>query len=469
MKRSWLISAVIFAVIIIIKLIGAAINPIALDEPFTLFYANSDLSFLNEMMESENNPPTHFYLMHYWIKLFGHSIYLLRLPGIIAIAATGVLIYQIAKENRNQYVGFLAVGLFVLSNYITVFAHEVRAYPFLILFTAASLYAMQRTIKSPTYRNWILWGVMNSMMLYFHFIGVVWWMAQGVSIVILYRDHIVPLVKSNALSAILSIPIFIHLYNRFTDVNENGTWINDTGSFDGVYNQIWKFSNSPVAAVLFISIIVLGGVVMFKRKESFTKEYVNYLLLFLLPIVFIVAFSQIKPIFLDRYMVFVSIPFFLLIISSIYSLDKVFKNGKVIIGTLAILVMLINFKLSVDNQRNLPEIANHVREFNRDEQHITLISPAWMDIRIGFHLDEKAFWNWENFTESMIKKRVYAIGDSSKMPSLQAVDGVLLIDGDMRLSDPNNTVRDILYKRYNTYRELKDYKGYTLLYFTNSH
>jgi mannosyltransferase len=74
----WLIPVGLLVLNFILKLLFLGRNDIALDEPFTVFWAQVEFPALFEMLKTENNPPLFFLLLHFWIKIFGISAFSVR-------------------------------------------------------------------------------------------------------------------------------------------------------------------------------------------------------------------------------------------------------------------------------------------------------------------------------------------------------------------------------------------------------
>ena len=79
-----------------------------------------------------------------------------------------------------------------------------------------------------------------------------------------------------------------------------------------IYNMLWQFSNKPVTTILSLLIIVSALVKLFVKKDfKNTSLEVKFILLwFLFPFLLMFFISYYIPIFLDRYLVFVSVAYY---------------------------------------------------------------------------------------------------------------------------------------------------------------
>jgi mannosyltransferase len=162
----------LFVLNVIVKFCFLTSRDIALDEPFSIYYAQTDIPSIIQMLYSENNPPFHFFFLHYWVKLFGIGSFSVRLPSLIFSAFTAIVIYKIGKKFFNVVSGFAAALLFTFSTMHIFFSHEARVYPLFVMLTALSLYYYLSIIKTPENKTfYYLLFICNLLLIYSHYFG----------------------------------------------------------------------------------------------------------------------------------------------------------------------------------------------------------------------------------------------------------------------------------------------------------
>ena len=64
----------LFVLNFILKFIFISSTDIGLDEPFTLFHAQKNVSDIIELPKTDIHPPLHILIIHFWVILFGTVI-----------------------------------------------------------------------------------------------------------------------------------------------------------------------------------------------------------------------------------------------------------------------------------------------------------------------------------------------------------------------------------------------------------
>ena len=122
--RSILFIVFILLLNIVIRGLFLDANPIELDEPFSIFYAQMGISEIITGLNGGNNPPLYEIFLHFWIKTFGISSFAVRFPSLLFSVLNVYFIYLISKRFFNSRVAILSVILATFSNYHLFFSHE---------------------------------------------------------------------------------------------------------------------------------------------------------------------------------------------------------------------------------------------------------------------------------------------------------------------------------------------------------
>lgn len=119
--------------------IGA--KTIWLDEAFSLWLAHQPLAELWAwLIKIDQHPPLYYLLLHYWILIFGDTQGAARALSALCSGLALPLFYGASRYLLSQRAAFLATLLLALSPFHLRYAQEVRMYALLTLTTAAAFY-----------------------------------------------------------------------------------------------------------------------------------------------------------------------------------------------------------------------------------------------------------------------------------------------------------------------------------------
>ena len=147
-RDNFLIIRLIFLWNLLSKSYYLNFNDIAMDEPFTLFHSQQSISHILDLLKDENNPPIHFILVHYWIKIFGFTTFSVRFSSVLFSSLCAVIIFLIGKNYFSKSVGFFSSIIFSFSTLNIYFSHEVRVYSLFCLLYSLSLFLYLKIILS---------------------------------------------------------------------------------------------------------------------------------------------------------------------------------------------------------------------------------------------------------------------------------------------------------------------------------
>lgn len=363
-----LLIGLIFAINLLFKGIYLGENSLAWDEPFSVFHAQLPADQLIDLLIAGNNPPLYELILQKWTAVFGLSEFSVRFPSLLFSSLTAVFLFLIGKRHFNLSIALSATLLFTFSNYHVFFAHEARVYAlFGMLATASMLIFMNCCANEKmSIRNlfWLL--LVNVLMIYSHYFGffIVLFQAFFVLSVPSVRQKIGKhFLVYGFLLMLLYLPLITVVFGRFLESTTQGTWIESPNSVSEIYEMLRKFANAPVVVVACLLVLLLGSVFYFVRTKTQPVKVTTKIVItwFLIPFLLMFVLSFWIPMFIDRYLIFLTIPFYLLIAIAGNSLVKNPKMVALIQGVV-VLLFLVTSKPNLDNQRPVKEVMNKIAE-----------------------------------------------------------------------------------------------------------
>ncbi len=459
-KKQWIIGVILFIVVnLILRLLFINRNDVAMDEPFSIWWAQHDLSSLFNMLKTENNPPLHFIILHYWIKLFGINTLSVRLPSVIfSSMAAGILFYTGAKF-LSQRAAILATSVFTISTMQIYFSHEARVYPLFVLLSIWNIYLLLSITGSPEKKITFVWLLLNNILLvYSHYFG---WIPVLVQLFILvafpWRKYFwKSVLLSFALLIIAYIPNIIIAYNRFI-VSSGGTWVRPP-QWSELYGNINRFLNSRWVTLAFIAVGGIGLLIIIinKKYREFIvnlrnhKAWIIVLLFFLIPWIGMFAISFFIPIFLDRYLLFTS-PALYLVLTGFFELLPLKKILATTLAIVPLLVMCLFFDPAPSNNRNIKDVVEKIKSL-RQTKDAVIISPDYSSLEFCYHYNNIAFADYSHTKELLLNDHIYAVNSLQMVPSdvLDHCDKIIYLDCESSFAFGADIVGNELKSNYST-------------------
>ena len=115
------------------------------DEGFSVYSANRDLvsiSFASK--DVDPHPPLYYYLLHFYLPVFGFSELAIRFFSVFFGTATVALIFAITKKMFDLRVGVLAAALAAIAPFGVQYSQEVRMYALVMFLGAVTLWFFVR-------------------------------------------------------------------------------------------------------------------------------------------------------------------------------------------------------------------------------------------------------------------------------------------------------------------------------------
>ena len=415
---------------VVVKLLWLGRTELAHDEPFTVYWSQRSLAELWAMMRTENNPPLFFLLIKAWSTVAPFDGAWLRVPSALFSALVVWPLFLLARSLGGLRVALVAALLFTLNNYHYGFAHEVRAYALFTLLSVLSMWLLVRAKDKPVgLRSLLGLSAVNILLVYTHFFG---WLLIGVQVLcVLLIADLKPLRRSFFLGALFTalsyLPYATTFVGRFSQSVTEGTWLKAPVP-EELYNMVWRWSNAPVLAVLFLLLIVVALV----RSRGRGSAIRISLIWTFIPLFGMYLASYVAPMFHDRYLVYAAPGFALLVALSIIALKlrPAVTSG---IAALAVLGLAFTFTPWVDTGRHPSRVVAQAEEWCAGECSLEVLPRwYWLTYTATKDINNLRYENPVAFGGA-VPGTVYSLAAADTLPTAIVIDaGADLIDPDRK-------------------------------------
>lgn len=463
LRNKYLIPALLILTNFIFKGMYLGGNSLGGDEPFSVYVSQMNISSLVSYLATGNNPPLFEIFLHYWIKCFGISEFAVRFPSLIFSCLTVFFLYRIGLKNFNVRIALYGSLFFIFSNYQITYAHEARVYSLMGMLSAMSMYYFLELINSKSKEiRFIKTALLtaNILLIYAHYFGFFILFIQFVCILFnkqVRKTHLRFWILGSLLIFLAYIPNIGVLLERFTNsTGIGGTWLTPPTGLVDLYNMLWKFTNAPVVAALTIILMVFTLVrfILLKRKNRISLSFQSKIIIlwFLFPFIGMFLISYWTPIFLDRYLMLVSIGFclFLALITDFMIKKQVWKY---VIPLSFCLLFVITSKPNLSTKRNVREVVKIMKELKQDKETVTLFCPHHFSLNIAYYYDRSLFTKidekdiYKHIDSEMEKESVFGINAINETDFKQKKQ-VIYVDAASNFSFPQNGILDSLAQNY---------------------
>lgn len=423
LKNTVWIAFGIFTFNFILKFLYIDTPAIGGDEPFSIFYSQADFTTILELSQHENNPPFFTMLLKLWTGYFGLSPISVRFLPLIFSSLTAAFIYIYVNEIANKNFGFIASGLFTFSNYHIYFSHEARPYALFGLLTILALHFAFRLLKHGRKSAFIILTIINVLLIYNHFFGFFVLMIELLMLIIqpFERKEWKKLIWSWGITAILYLPYIPIILHRFSVSSTGGTWLSIPDPTE-LYNIFVKFSNVPLVAA-FGLLFLLGGIMLNMlvwKDRTFTFLFISLFL----PLLFIFLISQMVPMFLDRYFVYLGVIYIVTLSYFFYKLQTPVSQA-ILVG-LTSLGFILTVNLKAGNQEPDGLLVETMIN-NRSDNQQTFISPPYYQYNFAYHFQSDWFEDPTRTWAKMNEENIFPIYNDVQLSEYQLRDTCFVI------------------------------------------
>jgi mannosyltransferase len=285
----------------------------------------------------------YYTVLHFWIKIFGNSEIAVRSLSFIAFAIACFIVIEWADILfKKSWLSVYLPLLFFFNPMLIYYAFEVRTYGMYIMFATLSLFAYQQ-------KRWKLFIVATLLGFYthtyfiflfatqiFHFLLInqkqLWskhWLTKSVSN---------PAIKAIAISTLIIAPWMVRVLIESSKLKNSWYYPVDIHlirsvlgnmfvGYEGTPWFLWKYT----ACLSFF--LCIFCVMSFVQKKTRERNGI-FLLTVFIPLGIVIGVSFIKPLFVNRYLIPVTIA---LIFTIVFALETIKNKYAQIIVAIAIL------------------------------------------------------------------------------------------------------------------------------------
>lgn len=459
----------IFLLSLIVRFIYIDGRDIALDEPFSIFHAQMSIPEMLAVLNTGNNPPLYELFLHFWIKIFGIEPMAVRLPSVIFSALTAPVIYYIGQRSMGIKAGVIAAFIFTLSTMHIYFSHEARVYSLFVLLASLSLYFLLRIFQEPGRKKfYLLLFITNLALIYSHYFGFFVLMLEVLSCLLTAtgRRALKGMVLVMIGLGIAYLPIIGIFFNR-VGASSSGTWVSKPGVTE-IYGNLNRFLNNKYSMLVLIIIFVIMLLARFIKKDlgyyakSLLKDTyrLTIFLWFVVPYLLMFLFSFKFPMFIDRYILYTSIPFYLLIAMALtWFVTKPMLQGAA--ACILLVSMCITVEINPDNDRRMNEWVETVRSL-KSSNTLVILAPDYAALGFAYHYNRAYFTDYRNTITRLGKDNIFPVNSADAARSLlsKSSGDCLYLDAGAEFIDPSRAILNAIASRYAHHQEYFVYKIY---------
>src|SRR5271157_198461 len=335
---------IVLAVIgIFLRFYNLGFNSLWLDEAST--YSISVRSFADIWQvtaSGEFNPPLFYWVEHVMLMLGNNEIILRFIPALLGVL-TIPLFYLIGKEYLDRNVGLIAAAACAVSPFLIYYSQEARAYMMMLFFVALATIFFLNAMKSGSLTHWILFGIFSALAFWSHFYAFVMIAALVLYALIEWAPRIRTelanlkmLVAGVGVFVLLSLPLIIVTLQLFVlRTSSAPTYgVQGLGIITETFSQVSGMND--IAMYMLVALFIVGIIQAFsigKNKGIF--------LVLITVLTFVISYIlSFKMPMLPRYLIFLSIVFFLGIAVSYRLVNSLWNSKAVVYGFVIVLFVI---------------------------------------------------------------------------------------------------------------------------------
>ncbi len=322
----------IFAAAILLRCHQLGLEGFWVDEVFSITGARINLGTLLTHLNLDVHPPFFHVALKAWMALGFHGEAGLRLLSVSCGVVSLFFIYRFGELLYGRKAGITAAVILAFSAYHVRYSQELRDYEMLSLFSLMSFYFFEKASRNPAIRNYLGYFLSTCILVYTHTFGLLTILAENLffmtAFVFFHRTWARPSLRAwAAVQFVLFVSVLPWLWTiaQQSAFLTNDQWL-PAPKITSLVTVMKYYAGSWPLLLLAAALFAYAFYSKPKQAEAAPWEgdagasiwpVRNHTMLAIwllagLLIPFIASFIR-SPIFLARRMIFISIPFYLLL------------------------------------------------------------------------------------------------------------------------------------------------------------
>ena len=335
------------------------------DEAYSLWISKLAVTQMVQTTAGDVQPPLYYFLLHYWMIVFGTSASAVRLLSVLFGVLAIPMIYVVGRQLFNKEAGLVGALILALSSFNIWYSQETRMYSLMVFLTLLSMFFFLCFLQRSALAVSAGYVLSTVLLLYTHYYGVFVVIAQNIYIVtflVISKQRTYKLRHWVGLQAIvlaLFAPWMVVLSSQ--SFAGPGAWLTKPTASTLIYAFI-RYSGTALLWAAMLSALFLGlsvfslfahqkvrGAMDWKaplkslesyswevRIQDLTPVYFLAVWLFAINLIPFVVSLVSTPIYVDRYVIAGSAALYLLVAKGIRNIN--YKPTKLaVIGVVAVL------------------------------------------------------------------------------------------------------------------------------------
>jgi mannosyltransferase len=421
-----LVSLLLFAASLALVLPLLDRQSIWFDEAVTM--GNVQLPYdLGRYMRADATPPLYPLLVHAWLQLFGTSLVAARALSALASAASVVAIFTLGRRFLDTRTGLFAAALLLTSRCQIYFAHEARPYALVLLLTIASFHVLLSLLERVTWRQLALLCLLDAALLYTHYVAAFVLGAQALAALPCRGESprtFLRILAAQSCAVLLVVPLAMFIWLTLWPLPMAG-WL-PAPTLRGIPNELAKLTGSGLVLTLEALLVLAGAIALLRARRDAhdgapapLRTLAALALWSVVPLVAAYVTSSIEPVFLGRYLLYVTPGWYLLVGAAAARLPVARTLGTTLIVALCAL-SLVGAWRSPLQRADWATAAERARAATADGA-LAVIVPAHEILPFAWHFSPEAFGDFDHLARRLRELGVVGVprvGDVAQFAKL---------------------------------------------------